>query len=275
MIDLRDFRSKYSELGTAAKAYCSMSLTPLAIKCLQEARRRFRKTATRTALMARPLRKTTEHTRLKTEEDLTREFEFLRHYYDEQFGRVTIACGNCSVNASCSRSDKDMLEPRRKMVQHVWEKHGQLEVGVGTRYLASDELRKEYYKRGAATNNEEAIKRGIPLKVTWINDEVKYGVKATRKINSTDWINLGYRGYLINKSLMEARSKEEDDLVEAGRITKGWRCDVYFMQLSEDYYVDGSDPFTNLIAWAVNSAISPKTCNAEFSWDPSRMNTVT
>ena len=74
---------------------------------------------------------------------------------------------------------------------------------------------------------------------------------------------------------MEARSKEEDDLVKAGRITKEWRCDVYFMQLTEDRIMDGSDPFANPIAWAINSALSPKTRNAEYVWDLDRLSMVT
>ena len=47
------------------------------------------------------------------------------------------------------------------------------------------------------------------------------------------------------------------------------------MQLTEDRFMDGSDPFLNPIAWAVNSSLSPKTCNAEYVWDQDRLTMVT
>jgi hypothetical protein len=162
------------------------------------------------------------------------------------------------------------------MVEHAWTNHGKLEIRVGTRYLASDVLRQKYYEQGAAFSNDEAKRKSIPLEVGWVNDDIKYGVRATARITPFSWAStVGYKGSLINKELMEARSKEEEELVKTGRISKTWRCDVYFMQLTEDRIMDGSDPFTNPIAWAINSALSPKTRNAEYVWDLDRLSMVT
>ena len=202
LLDLRDFGDVWRNFSRAAQDNCKTDFSSLEAKCIRELRRQeraagsgYEDTKIKATMMARPQRLATATGRLLTEEPLDPVFEHFKEAHLEESKKFALVCNRCALVIQCQASDKHALEPRRKMVEHVWTQHGLLETKAGTRYLASDELRRAYYKEGAASSNDEAKKKKIPLEVVWINEEIKYGVKATTRIkkvfmsNGCKWLH--------------------------------------------------------------------------------------